>query len=105
MLLPVGAALVQQKMDGMRTTDMTAMPAASGLMSTSHKAMGVVKKVDTKTATVTLTHEAVESMNWPVMTTGFKVMDKMLLDKFADGKKIEFNFVQQGKDYVITGVR
>ncbi len=104
-MLPAGAALAQQKMDGMKTAEMAAMPAASSSMSTSHTAMGVVKKVDTKAATVTVAHEPVKSMNWPAMTMGFKVKDKMLLDKFTDGKKVEFNFVQQGKNYVITSVK
>jgi len=36
---------------------------------------------------------------------GFQVKDKMLLDKLAVGKKVEFEFVQHGKDYVITSVK
>jgi Cu(I)/Ag(I) efflux system protein CusF len=39
------------------------------------------------------------------MTMGFTVKDKALLDKLQPGKKVEFEFVQQGKDYVITTVK
>ena len=71
----------------------------------SHKATGVVKKVDPKAGTVTLAHDPVKSLNWSAMTMGFQVKDKMLLDKLAVGKKVEFEFVQHGKDYVITSVK
>lgn len=101
LVLPAAAAMAQQKMDdGM---DMAKKPAAG--MPMAHKAMGTVKKVDAKTGVVTVAHEPVKTMNWPAMTMGFKVKDKMLLDKFSDGKKVEFEFMQEGKDYVITGVR
>jgi len=65
----------------------------------------VVKKVDPKAGTVTLAHDPVKSLNWSAMTMGFTVKDKALLDKLQPGKKVEFEFVQQGKDYVITTVK
>ena len=88
---------------GMKDTDMSKKPVAG--TPAAHKATGVVKKVDPKAGSVTLAHDPVKSLNWPAMTMGFQVKDKMLLDKLAVGKKIEFEFVQQGKDYVITLVR
>ena len=39
------------------------------------------------------------------MTMGFKVKDKTRLDKLAVDRKVEFEFVKQGKDYVITWVQ
>ena len=39
------------------------------------------------------------------MTMGFKVKDKMLMDKLTAGKKVKFEFMQEDKDYVITGVK
>jgi Cu(I)/Ag(I) efflux system protein CusF len=83
--------------------DAAKKPAAG--TQVSHKATGVVKKVDTKTGAVTLAHDPVKSLNWPAMTMGFKVTEKAVLDKLAVGKKIEFEFLQQGKDYVITSVK
>jgi Cu(I)/Ag(I) efflux system protein CusF len=87
----------------MKDTDMSKKPVAG--TPAAHKATGVVKKVDPKAGSVTLAHDPVKSLNWPAMTMGFQVKDKMLLDKLAVGKKIEFEFVQQGKDYVITLVK
>jgi Cu/Ag efflux protein CusF len=87
----------------MKGMDMDNKPAAGA--QTAHKATGVVKKVDPKAGTVTLAHDPVRSLNWPAMTMGFQVKDKPLLNKLAVDKKVEFEFVQQGKNYVITSVK
>ncbi|MBC7452600.1 MAG: copper-binding protein [Massilia sp.] len=71
----------------------------------THKAVGVVQKIDRNNGTVTLAHEAVQSLNWPAMTMAFAVKPKGLLDKFAVGKKVNVEFVEQGKDYVVTAVK
>jgi Cu/Ag efflux protein CusF len=39
------------------------------------------------------------------MTMPFTVKDKALLEKLQAGNKVEFEFVQQGKEYVITTVK
>jgi len=70
----------------------------------THKAVGVVKTIDTKAGTVTLAHEPVKSMNWPAMNMTFQVKDKSMLDKMAVNKKVEVQFEQRGKEYVITEV-
>jgi Cu(I)/Ag(I) efflux system protein CusF len=67
----------------------------------AHKATATVEKVDPAAGVVTLSHGPVKSLNWPAMTMGFKVRDKALLDKLAQGKRVEVEFVQSGKDYVI----
>jgi Cu(I)/Ag(I) efflux system protein CusF len=71
----------------------------------AHKATGVVKNVDRNKGVATLTHDPVASLKWPAMTMGFTVKDKAMLEKLQPGKKVEFDFVQQGKDYVITSVK
>ena len=88
---------------GTKGTDMSKKPVAE--TQAAHKATGVVKKVDPKSGSVTLAHDPVKSLNWPAMTMGFQVKDKALLDKLQPGKKIDFEFVQQGKDYVVTAVK
>ena len=103
LLASATAALAQSKMDDMKGMDMAKKPAAGAPMA--HKAMGTVKKVDAKAGVVTLAHEPIKSLNWPSMTMGFKVKDKMLMDKLTDGKNVEFEFMQEDKDYVITGVK
>ena len=78
-------------------------PAASA--ATAHSATGVVKSLDRSKNTVMLAHGPVASLKWPAMTMSFAVKDKALLDKLPAGGKIEFEFVKQGKEYVITGVK
>ncbi len=36
---------------------------------------------------------------------GFKVKDSALLNKLTEGKRVEVEFVQEGKDYVIQSVQ
>jgi Cu/Ag efflux protein CusF len=81
------------------------MPGKSDKRDAAHKAAGVVKKVDTKSGTVSIAHEPVKSLNWPGMTMSFRVAEKSLFDKLAADKKIDFEFEQRGKDYVITSIR
>jgi Cu(I)/Ag(I) efflux system protein CusF len=71
----------------------------------NHRAVGVVKKADRQAGTVTLAHEPVKTMNWPAMTMTFQVKDKAMLDKLAEGKKVEVEFEERGKEHVITGVK
>ena len=88
-------------------TLLLASPGASVYAQTAaaHQATGVVKSVDRTKSAVTLAHDPVKSLNWPAMTMGFQVKEKALLDKLQQGKKIEFAFVQEGKNYVITSVK
>ena len=88
-----------------KDSGMKGMDSGEKTQGTAHTAVGVVKNVDPAKSTVTLAHEPVKSLNWPAMTMGFTVKDKALLDKLKADKKIEFEFVQQGKDYVITSVK
>lgn len=102
-----GSAFAQQKMGDMKDMDMKNMdmgkPAAPSMKT--HKAVGVVKALDAMAGSVTFDHEPVKSLNWPAMSMTFAVRDKMLLDKLTFGKKAEFEFVQDGKGYVVTGVK
>lgn len=103
LLLPATAAIAQQKMDDMKGMDRGAKPAAGA--QATHTTKGTVKKLDAKGGAVTFAHEPVKSLNWPPMTMTFKVRDRAVLDKLAEGKAVEFDFVQAGNDYVVTAVR
>jgi Cu(I)/Ag(I) efflux system protein CusF len=97
-------------MKGMDTKGMDMKGMETGKKPTAgtqvvHKATGVVKKVDPKSGIVTLAHDPVKSLNWSAMTMGFTVKDKTLLDKLPLDRKVEVEFVQQGKDYIITTVK
>ena len=73
--------------------------------TTTHKGVGVVKSINTADGVITFAHEPIKSLNWPAMTMGFKVKDKAMVDKIKPGDKVEFTFVQAGKDYVVTEIR
>ena len=78
-----------------------ALPARSQ----GHQATGTVTRVEPDRNAVTVKHGPVESMKWPAMTMSFKVKDKKLLEKMKPGAKVDFSFVQSGKDYMITDVK
>ena len=101
-----GMEMKDMDMKGMDMKGMDHKSMSKGDQSqATHKAVGVVKKVDAKQGTVTLAHEPIKSLNWSAMTMGFQVKDKSLLNRLAVDKKVEFEFVQQGKDYLITAVK
>lgn len=87
---------------GMKGMDMKHDKAAAG---TVHKASGKVTKVDKEKGSVTIAHGPVASMNWPAMTMAFKAKDKAMLGKLKNGDAVEFSFVQQGKEHVITEIK
>ena len=95
-------AMKGMDMKGMETKGMEIGKKAQ---SKAHKATGMVKKIDRASGTVTIAHEPVASMNWPPMTMSFAVRNKALFGKFAPDKKVEFEFVQRGSDYVITSAK
>lgn len=103
LLLPATASIAQQKMDDMKGGGTGKTQAAATQLT--HKAIAIVKKVDATAGTVTLAHEPMKSLNWPAMTMGFKVTDRTLLDKLVEGKRVEVEFKQAGKDYLITSVK
>lgn len=79
--------------------------ATAKVEGAAHKATGVVKQADPAAGKVTLTHDPVKELNWPAMTMGFAVKDPALFKKLEPGKKIEFEFVQQGNMFIVTSVK
>lgn len=70
-----------------------------------HEAQGMVKLIDAGGGRVTITHGPVAALNWQAMTMTFKLKDKSLLKKLEVGKNVDFRFVQQGDDYVVTELK
>jgi Cu(I)/Ag(I) efflux system protein CusF len=85
--------------------DMKGMPMGDKMSAKTHHAVGTVKKLDTQKGSVTIAHGAVKTLNWPAMTMTFGVKDKALLDKLAQGNKVEVDFVEDGSDYTIVTVK
>jgi Cu(I)/Ag(I) efflux system protein CusF len=108
-LLTTSAFVHAGEMKGMEMKgdmkDMSPSRMAKDATGEKHVAKGTVKSIDAKAGTVTLDHAPVKSMNWPAMSMAFKVRDKALMDKLAQGKKVEVEFEARGKDHVITGVK
>jgi Cu(I)/Ag(I) efflux system periplasmic protein CusF len=83
-----------------------AAPMATGQSGGQvHKGTGVVTNVDRAGGKVTLKHDPIRSLNWPGMTMAFAVKDKATFDKVAKDRKVEFEFVQQGQQFVITSIK
>jgi Cu/Ag efflux protein CusF len=89
---------------GTKDMDMKNMPMKADTTAT-HKATGVVKSVDPKNSTVTFDHGPVASMKWPAMTMAFKADDPKLVQGLTPGQKVNFEFTQRGKDYVLTSIK
>ena len=102
-----GSAFAQMKGMDMKDMDMKSMDMKSDKKGQpqAHKAAGTVTKVDPAKSTVTIAHGPVQSMKWPAMTMTFKAKDKAMLDKVKQGSKVEFSFVQSGKDYIVTEIK
>ena len=95
------ASPVFAQMKGMDMKD--DMKMEKGAKGSIHKATGTVTRVDQDK--VTIKHGPVQSMKWPAMTMTFKAKDKAMLGKVKQGEKVDFSFVQSGKDYIITSVK
>jgi Cu(I)/Ag(I) efflux system protein CusF len=89
----------------MDVKDMSPSQMAKDASPRKHTAKGIVKSMDPKAQTVTLSHGAVKTLNWPAMTMTFSVHDKAVMDQLTPGKKVEVEFEQHGKDYVITRLK
>ena len=102
-LSPLPPAAAQSSSMDMKDMDMKMDGMGKKGGAKTHHATGTVKSVDHAKGTVTVDHEAVSTMNWPAMTMTFKA-DKKKLQALKAGEKIDFNFVQRGKDVVITKI-
>ena len=89
----------------MKGMDMKAMPSENKAQAQVHKGSGTVTKVDSAGGKVTIAHGPISSMKWSAMSMTFAVKDKALLGKLSTDRKVEFEFVQQGSDFVITSAR
>jgi Cu/Ag efflux protein CusF len=99
------ASLALPAMAQMKDMEMKMEKGAKKSEVKSHHAIGVVKSANAEKGTVSVDHEPVASMKWPAMNMNFKAKDKKALQGLKPGQKIEFDFEQHGKDYVITRVK
>ena len=100
--LGLAAASVQaaemsgMKMDGRKVEE----PSATAPVN---RTKGVVKELDAKKGTVTLSHEAVPTLKWPAMTMAFKISPE-LAKGIEVGQKVDFEFEAKGMAGTITKI-
>jgi Cu(I)/Ag(I) efflux system periplasmic protein CusF len=97
-------------MPGMQHGEMTKAEAGKNgqddtQKAQAHQAIAIVRAVNPVKGSVTLAHEAIQSLHWSAMTMSFAVKDSKLFDKLAVGKKVNVELTKLGSDYVVTAVK
>ena len=83
-------------MEGMKKEEPGVAPAVN-------RTKGVVKELDAKKGTVTLSHDPVATLKWPAMTMAFKISPE-LAKGIEVGQKVDFEFQAQGMAATITKI-
>lgn len=104
-VVPVVANAQSGGMQGMEMKGMEMKKGETAKDTKTHKGVGEVKSVDAKKGTVKLAHGPIQSMKWDSMTMTFKAQDPKMFETLSPGKKVEFTFVQKGRDYIITELK
>jgi Cu(I)/Ag(I) efflux system protein CusF len=68
------------------------------------KGSGTVVAVDRELSRVTIDTDPIEELKLPALGLAFVVYDRRLLDKLRAGRKIEFQFIRQGRNFVLVRV-
>jgi membrane fusion protein, copper/silver efflux system len=78
----------------------SAAKSATTSAAPEYRTQGVLMEIDADT--VTLEHEPIAALKWPAMTMPFRIADKTLVQGLQKGQAVQFGFVKQGDDYVVT---
>ena len=90
-----------EDMPGMK---MDGMSGASASPTQVASAEGTIKTIDHDKHTVTISHGAVQALQWPPMTMGFAVSDQQIAGLEA-GDKVSFSFSLSGGRATIVSIR
>jgi len=93
--------------------DMSRMPGMNGMkdtpgmhqQATNTEGVGVVKAVDAAKGTITLQHQAIESIHWPAMTMTFKVAKPKVLQGVKVGTHVRFGLHPDGMNSIVTWIK
>lgn len=79
--------------------------AAQAADQETHHGQGVVHSVDRSAGMLNITHEPIESLDWPVMTMDLQVTDKALLDGIEPEMEVTFSLEEdESGEYVINEI-
>jgi Cu/Ag efflux protein CusF len=66
------------------------------------KGSGTVVAVDHELSRVTIDTNPIEELKLPALGLAFVVYDRRLLDRLRAGRKVEFEFIRQGRSFVLV---
>jgi len=61
-----------------------------------------VTKVDKATGKITLRHGELKNLDWPAMTSSFRVSNPAWLDELAPGQKVRFSAEKVGGQFTVV---
>ena len=76
--------------------------AAAFAQSERYRASGTVVAVDRDHGRITIDTDPIEALKLPALGLAFIVHDRSLLDRVRNGRKVEFEFVKQGRGFVLV---
>lgn len=93
--------------------DMSKMPGMHGMknmpgmhqQAADAEGVGVVKAVDSAKGTITLQHQAIESIHWPAMTMTFRVAKPEVLQGVKVGDHVRFGLHPDGTNSTTTWIK
>lgn len=68
------------------------------------KASGTVVALDHELGRVTIDTNPIEELKLPALGLAFVVHDRRMMDRLRAGRKIEFEFIRQGRNFVLVRV-
>ncbi|TAM11874.1 MAG: copper-binding protein [Nevskiaceae bacterium] len=102
---PASSGMNMPHMRGMDMSGMHGMPMGH-MEAELIAARGKVNSIDVAGHKVNITHEAIESLDWPSMTMDFQVPDDATLKGIKAGETVDFWFEDQGPGrYVVRKMR
>lgn len=90
------------------TSGMQGMQMGEGVhgmkMHETAQGTGVIKAIDSARDTITLQHQAIESIHWPAMTLTFWATPPSLLHSVKIGEKVDCTLHPDGANSTVTAL-
>lgn len=92
-------------MQNMGNMPMQNMPMKGMMHSGDAEGVGVVQAVNPDQGTVTIKHQAIESIHWPAMTMTFKAAKPDVLQGVKPGEHVHFGLHTEGMKGTVTWIK